>query len=172
MRLVRFQGNSPEVSPTAYIAETAVLIGDVKVGAHSSIWESAVLRGDWNKIDIGSHSSIQDNCTIHVTPSSPTTIGDRVTMEHNSMVHGATIASNVVIGIGSVVLDDAIIKETSMVAAGAVVPPKMVVPSRHLAAGVPAKVQKFKGDPEMFQLMAEGYVTLAEKYLDLRNDNK
>jgi carbonic anhydrase/acetyltransferase-like protein (isoleucine patch superfamily) len=171
MRLVAFKGNSPDIDPLAYVAESAVLIGDVKIGGHSSIWENAVLRADWNSITIGTHTSIQDNCTIHVTPTSPTIIGNSVTMGHNSMIHGAQVGSNVMIGIGSVVLDGAIIEDNSMVGAGAVVPPKMIVPSRHMALGVPAKVREYKGDISVFQNMAEGYVMLAKEYLELKNGN-
>lgn len=164
MRLVTFQGRSPQIDPLAYVAESAVLIGDVKVGAHSSIWENAVLRADWNSITVGSHTSIQDNCTIHVTLMSPTVIGNYVTMGHNSMIHAAKIGSNAIIGISSVVLDNAVIEDFSMVGAGAVVPPKTIVPSKHMALGVPAKIREFKGDSAIFQLMADGYVQLAQEY--------
>ncbi|MFQ5980388.1 MAG: gamma carbonic anhydrase family protein [Candidatus Heimdallarchaeota archaeon] len=164
MRLVTFQGRSPKIDSLAYVAESAVLIGDVKVGPYSSVWENTVLRADWNSITIGSHTSIQDNCTIHVTLMGQTVIGNYVTMGHNSMIHGATIGSNTIIGISSVVLDNAVIEDFSMVGAGAVVPPKTVVPSKHIALGIPAKIREFKGDPSIFQLMADGYVQLAQEY--------
>jgi carbonic anhydrase/acetyltransferase-like protein (isoleucine patch superfamily) len=168
MRRVEILGNSPKIDSSAYVAETAVLIGDIEVGSRSSIWENAVLRADWNKIRVGTHTSIQDNVTLHVTPFSPTLIGNYVTVGHNAMIHGAQIGSNVIVGIGSVVLDGAVVEDNSMVAAGAVVPPKMEVPSGHLAAGVPAKLREFKGDPNRLRMNAEGYVALAEEYLKLK----
>ncbi|MBR6779661.1 MAG: gamma carbonic anhydrase family protein, partial [Clostridia bacterium] len=115
-----FAGKTPEIDESVFVAENAAVIGDVKIGKGSSVWYSAVLRGDMRKIEIGENTNIQDNATVHVGMTDSTVIGNGVTVGHNALVHGATVKDNALIGMGSVVLDGAVIGENSIVAAGAV----------------------------------------------------
>lgn len=164
--LKTFSGKIPVIDESAFIAENASIIGDVTVGKGSSVWYSAVLRGDMCKITIGENSNIQDNATVHVGMQAPAVIGNGVTIGHNALVHGATIGDNVLVGMGSVVLDGAVIGENSIVAAGAVVTAKTQVPPNSLVAGIPATVIKELSPQQIMgnKMNAMGYVTLANKY--------
>lgn len=161
-----FAGKTPVIDEKAFIAENATIIGDVTIGEGSSIWYSAVLRGDMCGITIGKNSNIQDNATVHVGMKDPAVIGNGVTVGHNALVHGATIGDNVLVGMGSVVLDGAVIGENSIIAAGAVVTAKTVIPPNSLAAGVPASVIKEVSPQQVMgnKMNAMGYTTLASKY--------
>ncbi|MBC7248528.1 MAG: gamma carbonic anhydrase family protein [Actinobacteria bacterium] len=136
--LIPYHDKTPHVSPDAFLAEGAQLIGDVRVGSHASIWYNAVLRADRGEIVVGDYSSIQDCCVLH----GPVTVGSYVTCGHGSILHGATVEDNCVIGMNAVVLDGAVVGHGSVVAAGAVVPQGMSVPPRSMVVGVPAKVTK------------------------------
>ncbi|MDI6872663.1 gamma carbonic anhydrase family protein [Candidatus Solincola sp.] len=136
--LVPYRDKSPRVSPDAFLAEGAQLIGDVKVGSHSSIWYNAVLRADRGEIVVGEYTSIQDCCVLH----GPVTVGNYVTCGHGAILHGATVEDNCVIGMNAVILDGAVVGHGSVVAAGAVVPQGMQIPPRSMVMGVPAKVTK------------------------------
>jgi carbonic anhydrase/acetyltransferase-like protein (isoleucine patch superfamily) len=136
--LIPYQGKTPHVSPDAFLAEGAQLVGDVRVGSHASIWYNAVLRADRGEIVVGDYSSIQDCCVLH----GPVTVGNYVTCGHGSILHGATVEDNCVIGMNAVVLDGAVVGHGSVVAAGAVVPQGMSIPPRSMVVGVPAKVTK------------------------------
>lgn len=164
--LKTFSGKIPVIDESAFIAENASIIGDVTVGKGSSVWYSAVLRGDMCKITIGENSNIQDNATVHVGMQAPAVIGNGVTIGHNALVHGATIGDNVLVGMGSAVLDGAVIGENSIVAAGAVVTAKTQVPPNSLVAGIPATVIKELSPQQIMgnKMNAMGYVTLANKY--------
>lgn len=166
--LMEFDRKVPAVDASAFIEESAKLIGDVKVGAHSSVWYYSVLRGDINYIKIGTHSNIQDQVIIHVTENTnPTIIGNYVTVGHMAMLHGCTIKDHCLIGIGSVILDGAVIEEYSLVAAGSVVPPNSKYPSHSLIIGLPAKFLRkvSQKDIEMIDSHAIDYVKLIDKYL-------
>lgn len=162
-----FAGKAPVIDESAFIAETAAIIGDVTIGKGSSVWYSAVLRGDMCAITIGENSNIQDNATIHVGMKDKTVIGNGVTVGHNALVHGATVEDNALIGMGSVVLDGAVIGANSIVAAGAVVTAKTVVPPNSLVAGVPATVVKELSPQQIMgnKMNAMGYTTLAKKFM-------
>lgn len=162
-----FAGKAPIIDESAFIAETAAIIGDVTIGKGSSVWYSAVLRGDMCAITIGENSNIQDNATIHVGMKDKTVIGNGVTVGHNALVHGATVEDNALIGMGSVVLDGAVIGANSIVAAGAVVTAKTVVPPNSLVAGVPATVVKELSPQQIMgnKMNAMGYTTLAKKFM-------
>ncbi len=138
----------PKIHPKAFIAPTAVIIGDVEIAEGVSIWDGAVIRGDVSYIKIGKNSNIQDNAVIHVSHDIPTIIGENVTVGHLAMVHAATIENNVIIGINAVVLDNAVIGEGSIVGAGAVVTPNTKIPPKSLVLGIPAKVVKQGDDIE------------------------
>ncbi len=164
----RFRDMRPEVGQGTFIAETAAVIGDVVVGARSSIWYGAVLRGDVFSIRVGDETSIQDNTVIHVTGGKHAThVGSRVTVGHAVILHGCTVGDLCVIGMGSTVLDRAEIGDGSIVGAGALVTPGTKIPSGVLAVGSPARVKRPLTDEERASLheSADHYVALAAAYL-------
>lgn len=168
--LITFDGHTPRVHPTAFIAPTAVLIGDVEVGESSSIWFGTVLRGDHPEhgIRIGARTSVQDNCVLHVSARGPTWVGDDVTIGHGAAFESCEIRRGALIGMNAVILHDAVIGEESLVAALSVVPERMVVPPRSLVAGAPARVRKqLEGESAGWIRDSAGhYVDLARQYLD------
>jgi carbonic anhydrase/acetyltransferase-like protein (isoleucine patch superfamily) len=130
----------PTVDATAFIARGAVVVGDVRLGAHCSIWYNAVLRGDINSISVGEYSNIQDGCIMHVDNDRPCVVADHVTVGHGVILHGCTIETGCLIGMGSIVLSGAVIGRGSVVAAGAVVLEGQRVEPFSLVAGVPARL--------------------------------
>lgn len=170
MSLVReFSEHHPKISDNAWCAENAVIIGDVEIGDFSSLWYGSVTRGDVNQIRIGKYSNIQDGAVVHCngTPSHPTIIEDMVTVGHLACIHGCTLKSESLIGIGASVLNGAIVESKSLVAAGAVVREGYTVPAGHLVAGVPAKVIRPLNEEEQqfMEKQAKHYWhDLAEKY--------
>lgn len=156
-----FLGVAPQYDDTNYIADTAIVIGDVRLGTGASIWHNCTIRGDVNWIRIGAASNIQDNTVVHVTHgTAPTDIGDRVTVGHGAILHGCTIRENVLIGMGATVMDHAVIGANSIVGAGALVTPRTEVPPRSMVLGQPAKVVRDLTDEEV-----ERIGTYAENYL-------
>ena len=136
-------GISPQIPNDCYISENATIVGDVTMGNQCSIWFNAVIRGDVHYIKIGNKVNIQDGAVIHATYKvSPTSIGNNVSIGHNAIVHGCTIHDNVLIGMGSIVMDDCIIESNSIIAAGAVVTKNTIVKSGSIYAGIPAKKVK------------------------------
>ncbi|MFV0305636.1 MAG: gamma carbonic anhydrase family protein [Moheibacter sp.] len=130
----------PQIGRDCFLAETAVLVGDVTMGKDCSIWYNAVLRGDVHYIKLGNKVNVQDNVMIHCTyQKSPTNIGNNVSIGHNAVVHGCTIYDNVLIGMGSIIMDDCIVESYSIVAAGAVVTQNTHIKEGELWAGIPAK---------------------------------
>ena len=142
MPLIKALGDKiPRIAPGAFIAENAVIVGAVEIGEGASVWYGAVLRGDVGWIRLGARSNVQDLACIHMTGGlSNSDIGEDVTIGHGAILHGGSIARGALIGMGSVVLDNAEIGEEAIVAAGSLVPPEMKVPARVLVRGVPAKV--------------------------------
>jgi len=137
------RGKSPQLGVNCFTAENATLIGDVICGDNCSIWFNAVLRGDVNEIRIGDNTNIQDGAIIHCTfETAPTNIGSNVSIGHRAIVHGCTIHDNVLIGMGAIVMDHAVIPENCLVAAGAIVLENSVLESGYIYAGVPAKKVK------------------------------
>ena len=133
-------GKAPQLGENVFVAETAVIIGDVTMGDDCSIWYNAVLRGDVNSIKIGNKVNIQDNAMVHCTyKKSPTTIGNNVSVGHNAIVHGCTIHDNVLIGMGAIVMDDCLVESNSIVGAGSVVTQGTHIKSGEVWGGVPAK---------------------------------
>ncbi|MET8009106.1 gamma carbonic anhydrase family protein [Streptomyces sp. NPDC005271] len=159
-------GKEPTIAPDAFVAPTSVVIGDVVLGAGSSVWYQAVLRGDGGPIVLGAESNIQDNCTVHVDPGFPVSIGERVTVGHNAVVHGCTVEDDVLIGMGATILNGAHIGAGSLIAAQALVPQGMRVPPGSLVAGVPAKVKRELTDEEreLIGLNAAVYVDRAKQH--------
>lgn len=145
------RGKTPKLGKDCFVAETAVIIGDVEIGDNCSIWYNAVIRGDVHYIKIGNNTNIQDGAVIHATyQKSPANIGSNVTIAHNATVHGCTVHDNVMIGINAVILDNAVVESNSIVAAGSVVTKGTVVESGSVYAGVPAKKVKDIG-PELLE---------------------
>ena len=140
MPLFEFEGLKPEVSPTAWIAPTATLVGDVRVEAEASIWYGAVLRADLGPILVRRGANIQDGSVLHGGTDPVTEVGEGATIGHLCVVHGAVIGTEALVGNGATVLDGAIVGRRALVAGGATVPPGMVIPDGMLAAGVPARV--------------------------------
>ncbi len=157
-----FRGNAPKVALSAYIDPSAQIIGDVMVGERSSIWPNASVRGDVGPIRIGSETSIQDNCALHLDDGFPLTIGDRVTVGHSVTLHGCTIEDDSLIGIGAIVLNGARIGKGSVVAAGSLVTEGMVVAPSTLVMGVPAKPRRAVS-PEEQARFREGVGHYVEK---------
>jgi carbonic anhydrase/acetyltransferase-like protein (isoleucine patch superfamily) len=145
---------TPVVADDAWTAPTAVVVGAVTIGAESSIWYNAVVRADDETVTIGRRTNVQDGCAVHADPGSPATIGDGVSIGHNATIHGCTVGDNVLVGMGAVIMNDAVIGEESLVAAGAVVLERTVVPPRSLVAGVPAKVRRPLTDEEVDTIRA------------------
>jgi carbonic anhydrase/acetyltransferase-like protein (isoleucine patch superfamily) len=159
-------GKEPSVDPDAFVAPRSVVIGEVTVHAGASVWYGAVLRADNAPIVLGANSNVQDNCTVHADPGYPVTIGERVSIGHNAVVHGCTVEPDCLIGMGATVLNGALIGFGSLVAAQALVPQGMQVPPGSLVAGVPARVRRRLTDEERagIGLNSAVYVDLAKAH--------
>ncbi|MDX1278674.1 gamma carbonic anhydrase family protein [Oceanihabitans sediminis] len=144
MPLIKAVNNKhPQIPEDCYVAENATIVGDVTMGKQCSVWFNAVIRGDVHFIKMGNKVNIQDGAVIHATyQKSPTTIGNNVSVGHNAIVHGCTIHDNVLIGMGSIVMDDCVVESNSIIAAGAVVTANTRVEAGSIYAGVPAKKVK------------------------------
>jgi carbonic anhydrase/acetyltransferase-like protein (isoleucine patch superfamily) len=160
----RFQPD--QVDPTAYIAPGAVVVGDVTIGPQSSVWFNAVIRGDVEAIRIGSRTNIQDLALLHADEGFPCTLGDRVTVGHSAIVHGARVDDDVMIGMRAVVMNGATIGAGSIVAVGAVVLEGTIIPPNSVAMGVPAQVKRPTDDRDRQRIAhaADHYVTAAARY--------
>jgi carbonic anhydrase/acetyltransferase-like protein (isoleucine patch superfamily) len=165
--VIEFGGKTPRVADDAFVAPTAVLIGDVTVGPGASIWFGAVLRGDNDAIVIGAGSNVQDNCVIHCADALPTVVGENVTVGHMAMLEGCEIGDGALIGMGAIVLQRAKVGARSLVAAGAVVGEGMEIPGGVLAAGMPARVKKeLAGSSQRWvQTAAQEYQAKRLRYL-------
>jgi carbonic anhydrase/acetyltransferase-like protein (isoleucine patch superfamily) len=170
-----FQGIQPQIDPTAFVAETAVIIGDVKIGPQSSIWYNCVVRGDVNSIRIGHRSNVQDLSVLHVThkqdandPGAPLVIGDDVTVGHNVTLHGCTLQNGCFIGMQAVVMDRAVVGEGALVGARALVTEGTIIPPRTLWIGSPARYKRDLTPEESARLQqaATNYVEYALQYLN------
>jgi len=170
MVIYEFEGKRPKIHESAFIDENAVIIGDVVLEEKTSVWPSAVLRGDVEQIYVGKSSNIQDNVSIHTSHGQPTIIGEYVTVGHNAVVHGARIGDCVIIGMGAIVLDGAKVGNHVIIGAGALIPPGKEIPDYSLVIGVPGKVvrQLSEEEIEMTRKNAEIYIELAEKHLKSR----
>ena len=164
MPVYEIEGVAPRIDPEAYVHPDAVVIGDVTIGAESSVWPSAVLRGDYGTITIGAATSIQDGTVVHAGPGFPTVIGDGCVIGHIVHLEGCLLEDESLVGSGSVVLHHAVISHGATVGANAVVPNNMVVPPGALALGVPAKVFEGRSDVPMIRLSAAQYVMNAKRY--------
>ena len=163
-----YKGTSPRVHGTAYIDQSAQVIGDVEIGAESSVWMNAVVRGDVHWIRIGSRSNVQDGSVVHVmNRTHPTTIGSDVTVGHAAIVHGCTIGDRVLIGMGAILLNGVTIGEDSIVAAGTLLSERSRVPPRSLVMGSPGKVTRQLTEGEVGSILeySERYVAYRLDYM-------
>jgi carbonic anhydrase/acetyltransferase-like protein (isoleucine patch superfamily) len=164
MKIIKpVKGKHPQISEDCYIAENATIVGEVSIGTQCSVWFNAVIRGDVHYIKIGNKVNIQDGAVIHATyKKSPTTIGNNVSIGHNAIVHGCTIHDNVLIGMGSIVMDDCVIESNSIIAAGAIVTKNTRVESGSIYAGIPAK--KIKNISQ--EMISEEIDRIANSYIN------
>jgi gamma-carbonic anhydrase len=163
-----YRGIYPEIHETVFLADGSRVIGDVKIGANSSVWFNAVVRGDVCPIRIGERTNVQDNVTLHVThDTGPLGIGSNVTIGHGAVLHACTVQDNVLIGMGAILLDGCIVESWSVVAAGSVVRQGCHVPSGRMVAGVPAKVMRDITDAEraIITESPENYLRYAANHL-------
>ena len=164
--LMELNGKMPDVSPEAFVAPTASLIGDAKVGKDSSVWFGAVIRGDCASITVGEGTSIQDCCVLHTEADRPLTIGNNVTVGHGAIVHCTRVGNNTMVGMGAVLLDGAEIGDNCIIGAGAVVKEHAVVPDGTMMVGVPAKpVRELSPEQIAFLNGTSPYVALSKEYL-------
>lgn len=162
-----FQNTAPKIHETAFIAEDAIVIGDVEIGENASIWYGSIIRGDVNFIRIGARTNIQDACVLHVSRRTHSTVlEEEITVGHRVTLHGCRVERGSLIGIGAIILDGARIGKNSLVAAGSLVTPGTQIPERSLVMGAPARVKRELTDEEVTKLEESwrNYVTLAEIY--------
>lgn len=167
MAIESYEEFLPEVHLSAFVAASADLIGRVTIGEEASVWYNATLRGDINQIVIGARSNVQDNAVIHLSDDFGTFVGEYVTIGHGAIVHAATVMDEVLIGMGSCILDGAVIGERSIIGANALVTSGTVIPPGSLVVGSPAKVVKTLdlADQAKVKHWAEKYVVQSRKYL-------
>jgi carbonic anhydrase/acetyltransferase-like protein (isoleucine patch superfamily) len=157
----------PKIDPTCMVAENAVVIGDTQIGPDSSVWYNVTIRGDVNNIIIGARTNIQDGTVVHVSSTTQGTyVGDEVTVGHMALLHACTVGNRTLIGMGAIVMDEAVVGDECIIAAGAVVTPRKKVPNRQLWAGSPARYVRDVTDDDvlMLKISAEKYVDLARDY--------
>jgi gamma-carbonic anhydrase len=163
------RGFTPKFGNNCYLADGAIVVGEVTMGNNCTVWFNAVVRGDVHSITIGDNTNIQDGAVLHCTyQQAKLVIGSNVSIAHNAVVHGCTVEDNVLIGIGAVILDHAVIGSNSVIAAGAVVLPGTIVESGSIYAGVPAKKVKSIGEDmiEVIQRTARNYPMYADWFKD------
>lgn len=157
-------GQTPDIGPDAWVADTATVIGRVSLGARTGIWYGAVVRADLETISIGDETNIQDGCALHADPGFPLVIGSGVSVGHNAVLHGCTIGEDVLIGMGAIVLNGARIGAGSLIAAGALVGEGAEIPPGSLVAGIPGKIRRDLSDRERANIKknAADYLALKE----------
>jgi len=161
-----WNGHKPEIDPTAYVHETAEVIGKVVIKRNASVWPNAVLRGDIEEIVIGEETNIQDNTVIHTDYGSPTVLGKGISVGHSVILHGCTIEDNCLIGMGSIILNGVTVETECLVGAGALVSPGKTIPRGSLAVGVPAQVKRTLEADEIedFKRNTKDYLRLADAH--------
>lgn len=164
--ILKVRGKTPQIGKNCFLAPNCTLVGEVILGDNSSVWFNTVLRADVNYIKIGHHCNIQDNATIHCSyQKAATTIGNYVSIGHNAVIHGCTLEDNVLIGMGAIVMDNAVVESGAIVAAGAVVLENTVIEKGWIYAGTPAKKVKFAGNSnELIERIATNYSKYASWY--------
>jgi carbonic anhydrase/acetyltransferase-like protein (isoleucine patch superfamily) len=180
MSIRSHRGKDPVIAKAVYLDPTAVIIGDVEIGEHSSVWPLTVIRGDIHRIRIGRRTSVQDGSVLHVTHAGPYNpdgypliIGDDVTIGHKAMLHGCTIGNRVLIGMAAIIMDGAVVENEVVVGAGTLVPPGKILKSGHLYLGNPARMARPLTEQEVsyFHYTSKRYVDLAGEYIEAENAN-
>ena len=168
------KGNTPEYGARVWVDPSALVIGDVVLGDDSSVWPMTVIRGDMHRIRIGARCSIQDGSVVHITHASdynpggwPTTLGDDVTVGHRALLHGCTIGSRVLVGMGSIIMDGAVVEDDVIIAAGCLVPPGKTLESGYLYVGSPCRQARPLTEKErsFFSYTAGNYVRLKDEHI-------
>lgn len=165
--IVEFDGRTPRIDPTAWIAPNATIVGDVEIGPRASVWYGAVLRGDMDRIVLGAGSNLQDNAVVHTDWGKPALIGENVGIGHMAIVHGARVGAGCLVGMGAKLLNDSVLGDGAFLAAGALLLEGQAIPAGHLAMGVPAK-DRGEMDAELAERVrsnAFSYQELAERYI-------
>ncbi|WP_343577612.1 gamma carbonic anhydrase family protein [Pseudomonas sp.] len=174
MTIRTYQGKTPALGERVFVDASAVIIGDVEIGADSSVWPLVTIRGDMHRIRIGARTSVQDGSVLHITHAGPfnpdgfpLTIGDEVTVGHKVLLHGCTIGSRILVGMGSIVMDGAVIEDEVILGAGSLVPPGKVLESGYLYVGSPVKKARPLTDKEraFFSYSAGNYVKLKDQHI-------
>ena len=176
MSIRKHNNSAPKIGKDCYIDESAILIGNIRIGSNSSVWPLVSIRGDVNAIDIGDNTNIQDGSVLHVTHDGPydynrggyaLTIGNNITVGHNVILHGCTIEDNCLIGMGSTIMDGSLIKQNTIIGAGSLVPPGKILEAGCLYVGRPVKKVRALNDEEIesIQYSANHYVELKNTYL-------
>lgn len=165
--ILTYGNRVPRIAASAFIADSADVIGDVEIGENASVWFQTVVRGDIEPIRVGANSNIQDGSVVHTTLGSPVIVGDWVTVGHRAILHGCKVEAHCLIGMGAVVLNNAVVGEGSIVAAGALVLERTVIPPRSLYLGTPARFQRqlTEADRTFIDLHATNYLQYKENYL-------
>ncbi|MDJ0317269.1 gamma carbonic anhydrase family protein [Arthrobacter antibioticus] len=168
--LITFDGNTPMVHESAFVAHTAVIIGKASLGTDSSAFYGVVMRADTNSITVGDGSNLQDNVVLHADPGFPTRVGSGVSVGHSAVIHGCTIEDDCLIGMSATIMNGAVIGAGSLIAGGAVVLEGAIIPPGSLVAGVPAKVRRELNAEELesVRVNATNYVALARKHKGLQ----
>jgi len=169
--ILEYSGRVPRIAPSAFVADSADIIGDVELGENSSVWFASVLRGDIEPIRVGANSNIQDGSIVHTMLGSPTTVGNWVTVGHRAVLHGCTVEDHCLIGMGAVLLNNVKVGEGSIIAAGALVVEDTVIPPHSLYMGFPArfKRQLTESDRPFIDMHASHYLEYKEVYLAARS---
>ena len=161
-----WNGHKPEIDPSAFIHETAEVIGKVIIGKNASVWPNAVIRGDIEEIIIGEGTNIQDNTVIHTDTGTPAILGRGISVGHSVILHSCTVKDNCLVGMGAILLEGAVIEEECLIGAGALVSPGKIIPAGSLVIGIPARVKRSLDAEEINHITknAEDYLKLAESH--------
>lgn len=174
MPILKYRGASPRISEDCFVAETATIVGNVVLGEGSSVWFGASIRAEEESVNIGNRSNVQDNCVIHTDAGFPCAIGDGVTLGHGAIVHGATIGSNCLVGMGAILLNGAKIGKNCLVGAGALVRQGAEIPENNLVIGSPAIAKRELAQEEIDQIRenARHYYEFRSEYLSMNYTKK
>ncbi|MCH4167378.1 MAG: gamma carbonic anhydrase family protein [Megasphaera sp.] len=169
-KIVSFGGYTPQIDPSAYVAESAVITGNVIIEEGASIWPHAVIRGDAASIRIGKYTNVQDNATLHTDLDQPLTIGDYVVIGHNAVIHCTSVGTAALIGMGCVLLDDAEIGDESIIGAATLITQRKKIPARSMVYGTPFRIVRPVTDEEVLHTRqeAQSYYAASRKYKELQ----
>lgn len=172
--IISYKDKHPDIADSCYVSSNATIIGDVCMEANASVWFHTVIRGDKDHIHIGEESNIQDNCTLHTDPDHILSIGKRVTVGHNAVLHGAILEDEVLIGMGAIILNGAYIGHGSIIGAGALVTENQIIPPNSVAVGCPARVMKQCDEKQLKEIRdnAQHYAALGQEYKEIDRNVK